>query len=441
MISGLTTDKAIRATLQTLPDGLTATYESILLSTLKQYPTCIGDIKTTLEWLAASAVPLTASQLAEIVAISPEDTTLDFDGVSTDPEDVIEPISQLVILEPNSFGTIVQFAHFSVAEYLCSDETATGPTKDFYVNLEEAHARAAEMCLQYLSFSEFSDPDVKAPVWQLVDQYALLEYASANWWTHLLEANLGETEFERRILPRLAWFLNAGENPVIFNNWQRIMQFIFPYRKSSTHPPLLFAIRNGLQQIVDLMLPKLSDVNHRFSDGFTCLTAAAAGNHVQIAKRLLELGAEVDLSTVDSHLTPLHLAAQNACEEMAELLLDAGASITSRSSSKTTPFYRAARGGSVKILRLLHAKGSEVDAETWDKWTPLMEAVENGHEPVVDLLLEWGANPSQMSTANVTPLVLAQVLSHPSIERKLKDALRRKGKKETSVADHDMAEC
>jgi ankyrin repeat protein len=121
---------------------------------------------------------------------------------------------------------------------------------------------------------------------------------------------------------------------------------------------------------------------------------------------------------------------------MVQLLLDAGASIDSRSTSKTTPFYRAARGGSVEIIRLLYDKGSEVDAKTWDRWTPLMEAVEKGHEHVVDLLLEWGANPGQESAYGTTPSELAKVSSQFPIQQKLELALK-KTRDINSIAEFD----
>lgn len=441
MISCLKTDKAIRAALQILPSGLAATYENILLTTLKRHAVDIDEIKATLQLLVASVTPLTASQLAEIVAISPDDTSLDFDGVATDAEDVVEPISQLVILEPYLDDTIVRFSHFSVEEYLCSDGIATSPAKDFYINLEEAHARAAEICLQYLSFSDFDNPefDWKSSVFKQMSKYTLLEYAAVNWPTHLQKSNLSSAEYERRILPRLDWFLNAEIRPSLFNNWQRIIHAVSPRWMASTHSPLLFAIRVGLHRIVDIMLPELSNVNQQFPNGFTCLVAAAAGNQVLIAERLLQLGADVNMPTADRGLTPLHLAAENACVEMVELLLDKGASVGLRSASKTTAFYRAARGGSIEILRLLREKGSEVDSRTWDRWTPLMEAVENGHEPAIDLLLEWGANPSQRSLDGMSPLRLAMVLSRLSIERKLRAALMGQ-RQQTGMAVQDVME-
>lgn len=442
MISSFKTDKAIRAALQIMPSGLAATYENILLTTLKRHAPYVDEIKMTLQSLVASVSPLSAAQLAEIVAISPEDTSLDFDGIATDAEDVVEPISQLVILERYYKDTIVRFSHFSVEEYLCLDEITTSPAKDFHINLEEAHARAAEICLQYLSFSDFDNMEWTwtSSVYRLMDRYTLLEYASVNWPTHLQQSNLSKAEFERRILPRLDWFLNADIRPSLFNNWQRIIRAVLPRRMAITHSPLLFAIRVGLHQIVDIMLPKLSNVNQEFTNGFTCLAAAASGTDVLMAKKFLELGADVNMPTGDRGFTPLHLAAENACLEMVKLLLDNGASIDTRSSSKTTPFYRAARGGSIEVLRLLHEKGSEVDAKTWDNWTPLMEAVENGHEPAIDLLLEWGANPDQRTLGDTSPLELAEALSRPSIERKLRAALAVQKKEAVAATGHHLME-
>jgi ankyrin repeat protein len=137
------------------------------------------------------------------------------------------------------------------------------------------------------------------------------------------------------------------------------------------------------------------------------LAAAAAGNCVSIAKQLLELGADVDLPVQDRQLTPLHIAAENGCEEMVEFLLAAGASPAARSTSETTPFYRAARGGSIRILSLLYKSGSDIDAETWDGWTPLMEAAAGRHESAVKLFLEWGADPQACTARGFTALYLA----------------------------------
>jgi ankyrin repeat protein len=167
----------------------------------------------------------------------------------------------------------------------------------------------------------------------------------------------------------------------------------------------------------------VDDINRPFADGFTSLAVAAMVNQTDIVKKLLTLGAQVDVSTPDRRLTPLHLACEFASEDVVELLLDAGADPHATSTSGTTPFYRAARGGCIPIIKRLKACGSDVNARTWDNWTPLMEAVENGWDDVVDLLLEFGADPCIASSEGLTPLELAESLPYPSIMRKLQKAV------------------
>lgn len=193
-----------------------------------------------------------------------------------------------------------------------------------------------------------------------------------------------------------------------------------PLRRTlHTVSPLVYATSKGIVALVDLLLPKLKDINQHFDNGSTCLTIAAGNNEVALAQKFLDAGAGVDVPTKRRRLTPLHLAAENACEEIVELLLCAGASPHARSDTLTTPFYQAARGGSLYILRRLHACGAEVDALTWDRWTPLMEAVVQGHFNVVNLLLDWGADPANTSISGITPLSIASDSRHLSHVRSI----------------------
>ena len=393
MLSALKNDKAIRSALGKLPSGLTATYQQILTSTLEQYPAQIRDIRAILQWLVCSVEVLSAAQLAEAVAIFPEDDTLDFDAVSTDPEDVVEPISQLVLLERHENETTVQLNHFSVEEFLLDESMVTGPLKQLHVSLEEAHVTMAELCLQYLSFSIFNTmnyADVPSHRQHRVireekARYSLLRYSALYWQLHLRCSNLSRDSFNQRIVPRLGWFLNAEDQPNLFRHWRAVVS----QTKRCPHSPICFAIEMGLHHVVDLMLPKVLNVNHVFTDGNTCLAAAAKGNQVAIAKLLLDVGASVNLSVGKKMLTPLHIAAKGGCADMVALLLSAGASPHAQSDSMSTPFYRAARSGDIDAMKVLIENGSDINASTWDNWTPLMEAVEHGHEKAVDLLLSF----------------------------------------------------
>jgi hypothetical protein len=434
MITSLKTDSDIKCTLERLPNGLDATYESILTSISSRFPLEINRIKTMLEWLVLGHTLMTASQLAEIVAIGPEDTALSFDRVATDPEDVIHVMSQLIITERNRLTTVIKLAHYSIEEFLCSEVILQGSAKQFFINKQEAHCNIAERCLQYLSFKNFDIP-LQDLTWHeytsMTEEYALLRYVSLNWHHHLRESSAvmnndtGRQVFEKRIRPRIDWFLNGHKGSNHFLLWQRFFDPITSLTNKSPYLPLYFALHAGLTPIVDILLPPfLPNMNTHLEDGSTCLTAAASGNQVDLARSLLKQGAKVNYAN-DRKKTPLHCAAEAGAEEMVDLLLEWKADPHARSESGSTPFYLAARSGSTYILRRLHDDhGSEVDVMTWDLWTPLMEAVEKGHEDAVDLLLQWGADPLHLCYGKEdSPLSLARFFEFENIMNKLKAAL------------------
>jgi ankyrin repeat protein len=404
---------------------------------MQQYPDRLDEIKSMLQWLVASESAVSTAQLAEAVAISRDDTALDFDRVYTDSDDVVEPISQLVLFDTSVPGeTVVKLCHFSLEEYLCA-----GPKPTFRIDIREAHQTMAEKCLQYLSFSDFDVPEDHVTldfVDSCLQKYSLLEYAAIHWVSHYRKSGLATqapNALEQHVKLRLDWFMDPDSSPSHFALFQMVIEIIQPWDNrflDSTN--LTFAIANRLDSTVNLLLPELSNINAHLPDGHTCLTAAACGNNLLVAKQLIDMGAEFNLPTDDDRvLTPLHFAAEFACEEVFEYLVSDGASINSRSGSGTTPFYRAARAGSVRILRLLHEMGSDVEAETWDKWTPLMEAVEREHERIVQILLQWGANPNNLSTYHVTPMEMAALTSQDGILSMLEAAAKDQDKQMTDL--------
>ncbi|KAF2816739.1 uncharacterized protein BDZ99DRAFT_492706 [Mytilinidion resinicola] len=433
-LSALMTDREIKVAIQNLPDGLEATYEKILATSIDRYPGRLQDIKTLLQWLVASEELMSISSLSEVIAVRPGDTSLDVDAVPTDPNDILEPIWQLLVIEHlhGDAEPRVRFLHFSIREYLCSQAIRQGRAKDLYINRTEAQEKLAETCLQYISFENMGIlvPDIANQIFETSQDIdarlpppqpftpSLLRYAAAYWHRHFWKCSnlIDDLEsFMKRIGPRLAWFLYPDQHASIYQLWEAVLKaydFKIKYYKSTTSP-LYFAIRFGLDDIVDVLLPKFPNINCHFSDKYTPLVCAVRYNHISLVRKLIDprVGADVDFPTKARGLTALHMAAELANESMVEVLLNAGASIQVRSKSGTTPFYRAARGGSTEILQRLYGLGSEVDAKTWDNWTPLMEAVEHGHEKAVELLLRWGADPRNESLYGSTPLSLCDEFS------------------------------
>jgi hypothetical protein len=414
-ISTLISDGAIKKALLNLPSGLDSTYEQILHRILSRGREDAQTVKLIFQWLVQSYHYLTLQELAEAVSIQLTDVRLNFENVATDPEDIVALCGSLVIVDRTSSPPLVSLAHYSVEEYLCSTQIAHGPVAFFYVEELAAHLHLAAVCIRYLSFEDFGQPQTSH--WdakQLTNQYALLQYAARNWTTHLRDSRVSAVDFQFYIAPMLHWFCEPDVNGQQYSCWQSVFHMYCKEDDDCTRqPPFYNAIVLGLNHVLRMLLPReVPTINRHFSGGWTPLTM------------LLNAGADPNIAADEEQhkgLTALHIAAEQSMEETVELLLSNGADVHARTFSETTPFYRAARGGSLSILRRLYSAGSDINARTWDGWTPLFEAVTCGHVQVVQQLLQWGADCTLANSHGLTAYMVAQRLRRISVLQMMRD--------------------
>jgi hypothetical protein len=175
----------LRTVINSLSDGYEATYEKIIVSIQEQYPHQLDEIKLILEWLVVDG-PMTTSQLAEAVSIRPNDTNLDFEGIPADVDDVIAPLAQIVSTQRTTGGELsVQLLHQTVKDYLTSGKLLHTPAKFFHVDKPNAHAKLADLCLQYLSFSDFENASISEKpmsLWRRLFGRLSTYRTSQVWW-------------------------------------------------------------------------------------------------------------------------------------------------------------------------------------------------------------------------------------------------------------------
>ncbi len=152
-------------------------------------------------------------------------------------------------------------------------------------------------------------------------------------------------------------------------------------------------------------------------DGMTALHWAAFHNNAEAARNLLTseaFKAQVDRKT-EYGITPLLIACEHGNDAIAELLLDAGASVDVNRRGKISPLHLAARQGNQKLIKLLINNGAEPDTKEAKHQTPLMWAAAAGNNEATTVLLEKGADANAFVPSGFTALLFATRQGHSGV--------------------------
>ncbi len=155
--------------------------------------------------------------------------------------------------------------------------------------------------------------------------------------------------------------------------------------------------------------------------GRTPLHDAAAHVHLEVIKKLLELGAPISRPDKEGAM-PLHLAAAHALgSEAVKLLMQRGAVPSARDARNVTPLRLSiTKARNVDSMCQLLEAGANVEAADADGVTPLRAAVDiGGLDFVVPLCNGYRANPNVRDKHNNSPLWSAIKQRRADIVRQL----------------------
>lgn len=137
----------------------------------------------------------------------------------------------------------------------------------------------------------------------------------------------------------------------------------------------------------------------RSSDGFTALHLAVFFGHPEIARALLDSGADVTARTTNAlDNQPLHAAVAGVIAgrlDCVRMLLDAGAPANERQSGGSTPLMSAAQNGDGPVLDLLLDRGADPGLKDDEGRSAADHADRAGHDAIVKRL-----NEHQRSVSN-----------------------------------------
>ena len=194
-------------------------------------------------------------------------------------------------------------------------------------------------------------------------------------------------------------------------------------RKNLT--PLMLAMANRCTEIVEYLISKGSNVNHRIPlagnlEGSPLAYAVYCGLS-DYAKILLDNGAKV--SSLHPGRPLIYKALDEECFEIADLMIEKGAKVNARDKRGMTPLLYAVHEQKINVVKSLIDRGANVDVEIPYKQarlTPLLLAVNKDAIGIVKLLVAKRANVNY-KTLNKTILGCAISRGHLEIAKILID--------------------
>lgn len=195
-------------------------------------------------------------------------------------------------------------------------------------------------------------------------------------------------------------------------------------------PAVASAVGNASMSALNLLLERGANLYARTNARWgAAMVIAARHDDPKLAaafvQRLLQAGADVDMTPESGETALMHTAARGH-SEVVRLLLRNGADVSRRDNSGRTALHWALgkdarpNANCVEAARvLIEEGGAEVDARDFDRYTPLHHLAfsaggldERDAEAAIDLLLRHGADSEARSCNEHTPIVEAADNAH-----------------------------
>jgi len=182
-------------------------------------------------------------------------------------------------------------------------------------------------------------------------------------------------------------------------------------------------VTSRTREILSTLPANETDVNTKTFTGKTALHLAVREGHVQVARLLLENGADFNARPADDELGVLEAASSFGQIEIVQLLSKKGADVNETRGYYGGPLCGAVLFDKERIVRLLLDNGAAVNVKGGRWGNPLQTAAFRGRETIVQWLLENGAEVNACGTQKrkITALRLALQGNYEAIARLLRE--------------------
>ena len=173
--------------------------------------------------------------------------------------------------------------------------------------------------------------------------------------------------------------------------------------------PLSLACTNGSSGMIRGLLQAGADPNATRKTGESVIMTSSRTGNLEAVKTLLAY--EPDLNQPENRRghTALMLAIEQGHSQIAKLLIERGADVNARSKSGFTPLLFAAQQNDLDSVEALLAAGAKLDGLTPEWGSSMVVAAARGHEDLALFLLENGADPNAADSNQITALHYAML--------------------------------
>ncbi|HWI40908.1 MAG TPA: ankyrin repeat domain-containing protein [Verrucomicrobiae bacterium] len=146
--------------------------------------------------------------------------------------------------------------------------------------------------------------------------------------------------------------------------------------------------------VVDELLRKGADADQADARGRTPLLVVIQRGKADLAERMLAGGASPQARDKVTGETPLHAAVRGSLPEVAKMLVERGADVNAADAQGDTPLHLSAFKRNVDLAEYLLSSGALPDGRNNSGKTPLAHAVGTCQSGLARLLLKAGAAPA-----------------------------------------------